>query len=284
MQLCDWRKNLNEMGREMSRVNFILRLAIPVVFCTAATAQSEPETALVDRAVLEYSTAMDESRRDLQLQRFGIAEQLFRQCTEQVIRMGRQPSADLYLNLGNAAVQARHIGVAISAWRRALEVAPDHRAAKQNLEYARAMLPETVRRVHSERFSETLFFWTSWLTPRERQTILALIFLLSAVSYAVGINRKLVLLRRGALLFLGCWGVLELGEFSVGSNVSRTEAVVIVEDCVLRSADSENSAPRLANPLPDGTEVELVQARERWLEVSVAGRTGWVLASQLDVL
>jgi tetratricopeptide (TPR) repeat protein len=95
----------------------------------------------LDQAVAAYEKAMEANGRDIRISQFSRAEQLFRQVIESKASAQR-PSADLYVNLGNAALQAEHFGVALAAFRQALELAPNHQRAAQNLNYARSVLPD----------------------------------------------------------------------------------------------------------------------------------------------
>ena len=92
------------------------------------------------------------------------------------------------------------------------------------------------------------------------------------------------LARTFALLPLLIWLVLLLSLWLTSDPDAKWNAVAISESAVY-TADSENSAPRLAKPLPSGTELSVIQQRERWIEVLLPdGRAGWVLAATIDLL
>lgn len=272
------------MERVMNHPELLWRSLLALVSISLADLVAAQEAAQVVRAVQEYSAAMEETQPELKLQRFGIAEQLFRQATEASIAAGNHPSAQLYLNLGNAALQARHVGAAIVAWRRVLELQPGNAAALQNLSSARATLPESVRRNEPDELSDTLFFWTTFFSAAQLQLLTAGMFLAGAVLMAAGILKVNSVLRNSGLGLLALWVISLIPWVLQSVGTKQAEAVVTGGNCVLRSADSENAAARLSAPLPDGTEVIVVQERERWLEIEISGRTGWVLASQLEVL
>ncbi|MEM7561354.1 MAG: hypothetical protein AAF394_19690, partial [Planctomycetota bacterium] len=106
-----------------------------------ANAESDAE-AMLARAIKDYSAAMEGTARDQQLSAFAKSEQLFRQVAEVLRSEGREPNAELLINLGNSALQAEHIGVAILSYRQALIRSPDSSQARQNLAFARTQVDE----------------------------------------------------------------------------------------------------------------------------------------------
>ena len=117
------------------------------------------ETTQIERAIDAYTAALESSDRNQRLEEFARAEQLFRQVIEGSEQSEAIRNAELYLNLGNAALQAERLGPAIAAYRRALALAPQNAQAHQNLVYARSLLPDWVRREESFRLIDSLFFW-----------------------------------------------------------------------------------------------------------------------------
>ena len=58
------------------------------------------------------------------------------------------------------------------------------------------------------------------------------------------------------------------------------DAVVVTDGVTLRSADSTGASPTFANPLPAGTEVGIVEARDAWVRVALSdGTRGWLTAT-----
>ena len=94
---------------------------------------------------------------------------------------------------------------------------------------------------------------------------------------------KNAVLRNLSLIPWLVWGVLTFSLWQQGASEQVT-AVITGENTILYSADSENASPRLSEPLPDGTEVEVLAERERWTEVQVGGRTGWLHAADLSLV
>jgi len=240
-------------------------------------------TTEIEQGLAEYAAAMESSDRNLRLQLFSRAELLFRQAVENQIAQSGAASTELLVNLGNAALQAEHIGPAILAYRRALWQQPRHSRAVQNLQFARGLLPDSLRAEQGSQWVDTLFFWKPLLSKLQLRLLAAASFWTAAVLLTVSIMLGLPWLRILALSLSLIWIVLLVSEWSEPLDPTM-EAVVVADEAYLRAADSENSPLRLAEPLPDGTEVRILERRERWIEVEVCGRTGWLNASHVEVL
>lgn len=248
-------------------------------------ALSEPVTREpVQRAIDEYTAAMETQDRHLRLEKFARAEQLFRQTIEGDAQQPTVRNGELYVNMGNAALQAERLGPAIAAYRRALVLDPQHAQARQNLDYARSLLPEWARREEASQLIDSLFFWRTMIARGRLLVLGACCFFLAAVLFAAGYARRRPLLRNAAVIPLLVWGVLILSLLVEGDRDADRNVVVVTETTVY-AADSENSAPRLGKPLPSGAELSLLEQREQWSEIRLPdGRTGWVLSSATERL
>lgn len=260
-----------------------LLLACSVLFHLAVPQPVCGSEGLVEKAIEEYTSAMEVKERNQRLAKFARAEQMFRQATEELAESGRTASPGLLVNLGNAALQAEHVGQAIVAFRQALQQNPGDLQAQQNLAYARRTLPDWAARSAETELVDTLFFWRSMYSDRQIQVTGALMFLLGAGSLGIWIATRRALWRNLAIVPGVVWCVL-LGSSFLSPGQSMAEAVVTSGGATLYSADSENSPPRMSDPLPDGAEVEILQLRDNWTEVRVTGRTGWVRSPMLTAL
>jgi hypothetical protein len=190
----------------------------------------------------------------------------------------------LYVNLGNAALNAERLGPAIIAYRRALEIDPTNSQALQNLGYARMSVPETYRWESSSGLMDTLFFWRALHSRSQIMGMAGICFLVAAALLALGLVRRNPLARNLAMLPMMCWLVLTLSTLAGRDANRHHDAVVVANELVVRSADSENSAPRLSTPLTSGVEVVVLRRRDRWSEVELSGgRSGWVRSSGIEL-
>ena len=271
---------MNNMARDVAWL-FVL-LALPVRASAAATSEQ-----MLDEAVQEYRTALDSTDRDERIQKFRHAELLFARLAEGT---GENSStgirnADLYVNLGNAAMGAKRLGPAILAYRRALLLDPDHHRARQNLTHARTLLPDWVPRPEEGGFLDTFFAWSGRLSLTEFQTLAAVAFLITAALIAAAIRWRQPVLRNLAVLpglawlsFLGAILFLAFGNQEDG-------AVLTLPEVVARSADSAGASPRFPQPLPGGTEVQVLETRDEWTRVRLAdGRDAWLPRSAVEVV
>ncbi len=274
-------RRTNQTGRRLATL--ILLLALVGHVTTPGHAGSTETEAVLQRATAAYTEAMEIRDRDQRLQAFLVAEQLYRQIMAGADQFAPVHNAPLYVNLGNAALQAERIGPAIVAYRRALLLDPAHQQARQNLAYARAVLPEWSRVESASGLADTLFVWRAIYSRPQILSLAAVCFLGAASLLSASFIRRQPLWRHLAIVPSLGWLVL-VASIAAGHNDRlETEAVVISHELVMHAADSENSPRRLSSPLPSGAEVRIIREREQWAEIEVSGgRTGWVLNSGLE--
>ena len=181
-------------------------------------------------------------------------------------------NADLYVNLGNAALGAERLGPAVLAYRRALALDPNHHRAEQNLEHARTLLPDWVPRPERGGLLTTFFAWVGRLSTNELQTLAVLTFFVAVALVACAIRWRQPTFRNLAVIPGIVW--LMLLSVSLSRSFGRADdaAVVIVPETIARSADSAGAPARLPQPLPSGTEVRVVENGLQTAQVSLVGR------------
>ncbi|MDP6977174.1 MAG: hypothetical protein QF570_01055 [Myxococcota bacterium] len=259
------------------------RLAIAVVLACASIGQADDVAAQEVEATLAeaievYAEALDTEDREERLERFRRAERLFA-----TVATVAAPTSDLHANLGNAALQAEHLGAAVLAYRRALLLDPDHDRASQNLEHVRGLTPDWVPRPETQSVFGSFFDWHRTMSPSERKLLAALAFALAALLLAAGIASNSVAARNASLLPGLVWIVLLASMVADPSAAAQEQGVVVGRELIVRAADSVHSPARFSRPLPIGAEVDILEARETWLRVALAnGREGWVRASGVE--
>lgn len=261
---------------------FLVWLCLPMAYATAAA----PEQ-LLDEAVQEYREALDSTDHEERVEKFRRAELLFTRLAEgDGEKAGDEiQNADLYVNLGNAAMGAKRLGPAILAYRRALQLDPDHHRARQNLAHARTLLPDWVPRPEEGGLLDTFFAWTGRLSLAELQFLAAIAFLVTAAMIAVAIRWRQPILRNLALLPGAAW-LLLLGVILFLTISSKDHgAVVTLPEVIARSADSAGASPRFPQPLPSGTEVQVEETRDDWARVRLYdGRDAWLPRSSVKMV
>ncbi len=242
---------------------------------------------LLDEAVKEYRTALDSTDSDERIDKFRRAELIFARLADgspddpaDGIR-----NADLYVNLGNAAMGAKHLGPAILAYRRALLLDPDHHRARQNLAHARTLLPDWVPRPEERGLFDTFFAWTGRLSLPELQVLAAAAFLVTALLIAASIRWRQAALRNLAILPGFAWIALVGAILFLLFEKRDNGAVLTLPEVVARSADSSGASPRFPQPLPSGTEVQIVETRDEWARVRLFdGRDAWLPRSAIQMV
>lgn len=227
-------------------------------------------------ALTQYAEALEEPDRDVRLAVFAQAEIGF----AGVIENGPKNAA-LYTNLGNAALQAEHIGQAVLAYHRALRLDPDTQAARQNLVYIRSLLPSWVPRPSSSSEMQPLFFYRR-ISPANRSYLAAACFALAAGSLAVSVRRREGAWRGLALMGGVAWALIVASIVFDSAERELELAVMTADESLARSADSRLAALAYPDPLPGGVEVEELEKRAEWTRVRLHnGRDVWVRGSDV---
>jgi len=251
--------------------------ALPVVTSTPfAAAESDvfDSQGRLEQALSLYAEALESTDRDARLAAFARAEVGFASIAEHGAH-----NAALQTNLGNAALQAEHLGQAVLAYHRALELDPAASAAQQNLVHVRSLLPSWVPRPAASESVDALHFYRR-LSATLRFDLAAGAFLLAAMSLAVSVRRRDGGWRGLAFVAGLAWLLLLSSVLFDSQTHKANEAVVTTDETLARSADSRLAALALPEPLPAGAEVEVLEERSRWARIRLYnGRDVWVLAS-----
>ena len=195
---------------------------------------------------------------------------------EELLQSGKASEA-LYFNLGNACFKAGQIGRAIAAYRLAERLNPRDPDLRANLQFAR-------RQIQGPTLPPAV--WQSWL---ERLT-------LNEWTFVACITLWLLFL----LLILGQWRPpwrRALRSYVLASGFSTLalliclalvlharhfvrRAVVIDREAVARQGPLDES--QTAFVLHDGAELEVLDQKDNWLQVSTdPRRIGWVRRDQV---
>jgi hypothetical protein len=186
---------------------------------------------------------------------------------------------ELLADWGNAALGAGDVATATLAYRRALALDGSNARAHANLAWLRTRMPDAFKIETTAGATDTLLFFHHW--PRARR------FLVGAIAFAIAV---LLLIpwrggrRRGyaglAVLPLAIWVTMHL---SILLEDRHTDDAVVMDGVVMRAADSAGAPAALAQPLPRGAEVRVLERRDAWTRIQVAsGTSGWVPAGAVE--
>jgi tetratricopeptide (TPR) repeat protein len=247
--------------------------AAPAKAATAPTAE-----ALIEQALQSYHQALESGERDHRLQGFRRAQRLFAAAIE-----SGTENAELYTNLGNAALQAEELGQAVLAYRRALLLDPGLERARQNLQHARGLLPSWVPTPSEGGVLDTFFHWHQTVSRADRADLAAALFAIAALCLAISIYFRSQPFRYGTYLTAAAWLALLLSLTFDPARDATSEGVVVAREALARAADSVNAPTRFGEPVPAGTEVKILEDRGSWLQIGLHnGRNAWVTASSVE--
>lgn len=223
-----------------------------------------------------YREALDTAPGPQRKERF---RRVMLRLEREIADLGPSAGPGMYVNLGNAALQADEVGPAIVAYRHALAMAPNDRQARDNLKQARELLPEWIRWKNAARDGNSLFFWNQKLSADQVSYLASVLFFVAMVSVSLRARWRFRGLGVMALVFLLLWGILSLSllPWMTPPNIS----VVIVDEVVARTADSISSAPCFAQSVPSGAEVIRHEQRGDWVRVEFDRQVAWLPISSL---
>ena len=179
---------------------------------------------------------------------------------------------ELLTDWGNAALGAGDVATATLAYRRALLLDGGNPRARHNLSWLRSRQADAFR-PSSGGATDTLLFFHTW--PRARKLIVgAAAFAIAILLLVPWSGRR----RRGltglSVLPFAVWLAMVS---SVVLEDRHEDDGVVMDDVVMRAADSAGAPAALSQPLPRGTEVTVLERRDAWTRIRVAnGTSGWV--------
>ena len=275
-------EELRQLARQWAKEVPRLAASAACVLLAVAFAAASPLPATAGQAQalqdarVQYRAALDETDRLRRMRLFADAERAWRPLAQ------AHPKAPaVQVDWGNAALGAQETGRAVLAYRRALRLAPNDNRARVNLAWLRDRQPLWLPRPAASATLDSLLFWRG-------QFNVAQLYCASAVAFAVGLlllapwsRRQPRWLRAVAVPFMLAWAAL--AATGLLADDQRSAGVLLADGATLRSADSPGASPAFANPLPAGTEISILEARDSWLRVALAdGTAGWLPTAQVE--
>ncbi len=185
---------------------------------------------------------------------------------------------ELLTDWGNAALGAGDVATAALAFRRALALDGGNVRARSNLTWLRSRQSDAFRPAASGA-TDTLLFFHTW--PRARKLIVgAAAFAIAILLIVPWAGRR----RRGltglAVIPFVVWLAMIA---SVVLEADHGDDGVVMDDVVMRAADSAGAPAALNQPLPRGIEVTVLERRDAWTRIRIAnGTSGWVPGGSVE--
>lgn len=246
---------------------------------TAASGQ-ETATALVAAAQAAYERGVSLRKNDPVAARraFEEAAQGFERARSLV---GETPG--LWLNLGNAQLQAGRIGPAILSLRSAARLAPADPRIAASLTHARSLQRDRLV-VEKRGVVDQLLDARHALSPETRRAgaliLNALFWALLGLRLVRQVPLSLLIASGAAALLAGATLVAD-----VVDDRAAPGAVLLVDDAVLRRGNGDGFDPAIAERLGQGVEMRLLERRPGWYHVRLSdGAEGWFRDDQVAIV
>lgn len=210
------------------------------------------------------------------------AQELYQQAIlkyQYITEYSQDPSAALYINLGNAYFLAGEHGHAVLNYQQALRLDPTQTDALHNLHYLRSITVDELAVSRSQRITTTLLFWHRWPA-----TIRISLLALSNIVFWGFLAQLLYKRKKWYWVTLASSGAVAV-IFSLSLWVSHrgydqsTDAVVVAREVVARQGNGYIYDNAFTSPLHAGTEFAILESRGEWLHARLLnGKTCWLPA------
>jgi tetratricopeptide (TPR) repeat protein len=192
---------------------------------------------------------------------------------QEILDAGIVSGAVLY-NQGNAFMRAGERGRAIACYRQAKRHRPRDPYVDANLRYA---LGEHAAG-RSKPVVEYVLFWSEWVSYHGKFQLSLGCALVTFCLSVAGLFVRPRLFKRIALIALCVTIAVVISAAYDWYRFSHVKhGVVIADEVVARKGDSESYQPAFTKPLAEGTEFEVLDQRNGWTHVRLAGsQDGWV--------
>ncbi len=213
-------------------------------------------------------------------------------------------NSKLFVNLGNAYLQAGELGRAIANYERARQLAPSDKQVLNNLKYAQAQ----VKGAESGSTAETVdFSWTSWSAIVQQVRWVNELL----INY-IGLPTMISLLALSSILF---WGLLIVRSFATRSGVrfkvwrfaapiflilvlclasvalaktgqnQAASGIVVANHVDLLSGDGDQFPTLYSIETAQGQPVKVLAQRANWLQIeTTTGQTGWTESKAVELV
>ncbi len=265
---ADLRSDIAGVIRRWKSAKKLAAVALVLLACGTARADAADQTLASGR--LAYQDAMAATDATARKAAFGRAAA---ELGDAARALPDRP--ELLTDWGNAALGAGDVATATLAYRRALALDASNARARNILGWLRSRQSDAFRPASSAAASDTLFFFHAW--PRARR------LLVGAVAFAFAIL-LLVPRRRGlralAVLPAAIWIAMLV---SVLVEDHHASDAIVMDDVVMRAADSAGAPAAMLQSLPRGAEVSVLERRDAWTRVQIAsGTSGWIPAGSVE--
>jgi hypothetical protein len=260
----------------MNRRGVVLLLALLVALPSAAQTLEG-----IVAAQAAYDRGMELQARDAAAAReqFLQAANGFRQAVD-----AGSVNGGLLFNLGNAQLQAGQTGEAIGSYLRAQRLMPGDDALQANLAHARSLVKDRFDRGNGLLLEDVAGWW-HLLGVRSRFALAAVLWVAAwgAAAWlfvaAPTLPDRLHRVTRSAAWVSGSLAGILMATVAIDllAPTWRPMGVTVSDGVVVRKGNGEGFAPAFAEPLSQGVEFRVLEARPGWIQIRLPdGKTGWI--------
>jgi hypothetical protein len=262
-----------------------LIVLVIAILAPVASAELTPEQRrlVLDEALTAYDRGIEKLQRDP-----AGAQESFREAAErfELLIDDGVVNGPLLYNIGNARLQAGDIGLAIANYRRAEQFMPGDTRLERNVAHARSLPRIQIAPSGTRALTDALLSW-------HRDTPITARSIVFAVMYVLfwGLVAGFLFYRRSfwiygavlaAIVWIACGASIG---FDVWGQETHPAGVVVADEVVVRKGNGEGFEPQLEQPLTEGVEFVVLEARDDWLMIELPdGNTGWIKASQAELI
>jgi tetratricopeptide (TPR) repeat protein len=271
------------MKNKISVAMIIISLSLPVILFSAEL--SREETA---ELIAEGNRLYEKANSILSVDTAS-AQELYSKSVlyyERAVSEGGIKNGKLFYNIGNAYYRTGDLGRAVLNYKRAEKFIPGSVELRQNLDFVKQKLVDTIEAKDEKKALELIIFWHYALPFWIR-----LIIFTAAFALFWGFLLLRLFIRRPVFL----WFVIlfaVVGGMFFGSLLSESvrsrkfkEGIIIAEEVIARKGNADTYNPSFVEPLHAGTDFVLLEQREDWYFIElVDGRKSWVPADSTELL
>ena len=251
----------------------------------AATERALDQEAMLDAATNAYRSALAIENEDPLGARTRYAESAAHYVQ---LRATGLDSASLHYNLGNAQFKSGTLGAAIASYRRALRRDAGHGNARENLAYARSLVPQQIAGSGGAAFRATVLEAQQRFSPGVRALGLVLMWTIGWGLLALRLSGR----GRGGWWWWTTAVVVLIGVLAGASTWSAVSwepehpaGVITATEVIARQGDGAGFEPAFLEPLTSGVEFIVQEDRGAWKQIELRdGSRAWVPDNTIEVI
>ncbi|GGH37090.1 BatE protein [Mangrovimonas yunxiaonensis] len=206
---------------------------------------------------------------------------------EKVLESGKH-SAELYFNLANAHYKLNHIAPSIYNYEKALRLAPNDKAIKNNMAFAKNMTIDAIDvipEVGLTRFLKAVtntFGFDGW-AYLSIGTMLVFVIAYLLYYFNTATARKRLAFVLGLLFLALSVTALAFAFHKYNLDQNNKPAIIFAQETQVKSEPNLRSVE--AFKLHEGTKVQILDTVNEWKQIKLSdGKTGWVPSQDLKAL